>query len=522
LYETTAQSGAPTAAAPSLTASIGKNTAFGVLASIVQVATRFVTIPVIIAHLGIGGYGIWAIIMTSVSYMRFGVFGLKSAFQKYVAQATASGDYRITSQLLSTGSAAMLAISAVCLIPVAFLSRMLARIIGVPQSYMHSAAIAIALLAVTAIVFNVGSAYDAIICGAHRVDLARKFNTVLSILEAVAVIVVLHLGFGIVAMAVIVTASCVIYISLCYCFSRAILPQVHINRHYVTSSVRRELIRFAGSYQLLNAMEMAYGTILPIAILRGFGARAVGVLALASRLTSPVMMCLYAFMVPMLSGGAMVLASRSPERMGKLFDKSFKVTLSITIIPLALICMFGKSLLLAWTGETDPRFPLTLCFVALAVLFQGFSLLGLVLYRASGRALVDNLREVLRIAILLSVVAFSSRIGFYGALAGLAAAEFVGMTFMLAALARTHLNLRPGKLLSDVGRFTASAGVAVLVAAAAAHIPLPAMSSARLFETFKVGVIGLAALITLVPALGFTRAVSKRDLQAVVSAFRAK
>lgn len=522
LHETTAKLSAPTTAAPTLTASIGKNTLFGVLASIVQVATRFVTIPIIIVHLGVGGYGIWAIVMASISYMRFGVFGLKSAFQKYVAEATASGDYRTTSQLLSTGTAAMLALSVVCLVPVAFLSRMVARWVGIPPSYMHSAAEAIALLALTAIVFNVGSAYDAIICGAHRIDLARKFNTALSVLEAVGLILVLHLGFGIVAMAAVLTASCVIYISLCYYFSRSILPQVHINRHYVTSTVRRELVRFAGSYQLLNAMEMAYGAILPIAILRAFGPRAVGVLSLAGRLTSPVMMCLYAFMVPMLSGGAMVLASHSPERMSKLFHKSFKVTLSITIIPLALICVFGNSLLLAWTGQTDPRFPLTLCFVCLAMLFQGFSLLGLVLYRASGRALVDNLREVLRITILLSVVAFASKIGFYGALAGLAAAEFVGMTFMLSALARTHLRIQFTKLLNDVGRFIASAAAAVLVAFAAEHLPLPALSSARLLETVKVGVVGVAALITLIPALRFTRAVSRQDLQAVVSAFRSK
>lgn len=492
------------------------------MASAVQVGTRFVTIPIIIVHLGVGGYGIWAIIGVSVSYMRFGVFGLKSAFQKYVAQATATGDYRTTSQLLSTGSAAMLVLSAVCLIPAAFLSKTLARFMGVPQSYMHAAGGAITLLAVTAIIFNVGSAYDAIVCGAHRIDLARKINTVLSVLEAVALITVLHLGFGIVAMAAVITGSCLVYVSLCYYFSRTILPQVHVNRHYVTKSVRRELVRFAGSYQLLNAMEMAYGAILPIAILRGFGARAVGVLALATRLTSPVMMCLYAFMVPMLSGGAMVLASRSPERMGKLFDKSFKVTLGNTVIPLAFICVFGKSFLLAWTGQSDPRFHLTLCFVCLAVLFQGFSLLGLVLYRASGRALVDNLREVLRIMILLSVVAFSRRIGFYGALAGLAGAEFVGMTFMLSALASTHLRVKLGKLIGDVGRFVASGAAAVLVALAAEHIPLPAISSARLLETFKLGVIAVAAVVTLIPALNLTGAVSKHDVRAAVSAFRSK
>ncbi len=66
-----------------LAASIGKNTIFGVISGAAQVGTRFLTVPIVIAHLGLGGYGIWAIIMTTAAYMRFGAIGVKSAFQKY-------------------------------------------------------------------------------------------------------------------------------------------------------------------------------------------------------------------------------------------------------------------------------------------------------------------------------------------------------------------------------------------------------------------------------------------------------
>lgn len=510
----------PLTSAQNLTASIGKNTLFGIIASVVQVGTRFVTVPVIIVHLGVGGYGIWSIVMVSLSYMRFGVFGLKSAFQKYVAQATASGDYETASNLLSTGSAAMLAISIFGLIPAALLSKPMAKAMGVPPAFLNSAAGAIGLFALSAIVTNLGAAYDAIVCGAHRVDLARKFNTVLSVAEAVGIIAVLHFGFGLMAMAAVMTASSFVYVSLCYFFSRSVLPEVRVDKHHVTKRVARELIRFAGSYQLLNAMELAYGAILPIAILRAFGAHAAGVLALANRLSSPVMMCLYAFMVPMLSGGAMVLAAGSPERKRLLLEKSFKVTLGLTLIPLALLSMFGNSLLVAWTGQRDFRFQVTLCLVSVAVLFQGFSMLSLVLYRASGKALVDNLREVLRIGILLSVVAFAGRLGFYGALAGLAVAEFVGMAFMFSALAHTQLKIHVGRLLREAGRFAVSAAVVVLAGMAVVRIPLPALSGARTLEAVRLGLVGLAAAICLYPALHLTGAISKKDLQSVWNAFR--
>ena len=56
-------------------AAIGKNTIFGIVASGVQIATRLVSVPVVIHYLGLGGYGIWSIIMVTAAYMRFGTAG---------------------------------------------------------------------------------------------------------------------------------------------------------------------------------------------------------------------------------------------------------------------------------------------------------------------------------------------------------------------------------------------------------------------------------------------------------------
>lgn len=83
----------PPASGHNLAASVGRNTVFGIISGATNVATRLITIPFVIAHLGLGGYGIWSIIMTTAAYMRFGAVGVKSAFQKYVAEATGDGDY---------------------------------------------------------------------------------------------------------------------------------------------------------------------------------------------------------------------------------------------------------------------------------------------------------------------------------------------------------------------------------------------------------------------------------------------
>src|SRR6202035_5145794 len=90
-----------------LASSIGKNTIFGVMSKIAQIATRLLTVPIVISHLGLDGYGIWAII----------------------------------------GTAAMAVLSVAGLIPTAIFSRQLAHWMGVPPQFLSSASGAISMLA---------------------------------------------------------------------------------------------------------------------------------------------------------------------------------------------------------------------------------------------------------------------------------------------------------------------------------------------------------------------------------------
>src|SRR5713101_2866175 len=106
----------------SLAVSIGRNTLSGIAARLTWAGTRMLMVPIVIAYLGIEGYGLWAIIMAMVAYMRFGSAGIKSAFQKYVAEATGSGDFGKTNQLISTGTAVMSLLVMLGLVPVALFS----------------------------------------------------------------------------------------------------------------------------------------------------------------------------------------------------------------------------------------------------------------------------------------------------------------------------------------------------------------------------------------------------------------
>jgi O-antigen/teichoic acid export membrane protein len=454
--------------------------------------------------------------MTTAAYMRFGSVGIKSAFQKYVAEATGSGDFETANKLLSTGCAAMLILSVAVLIPVAGFSNLLARLAGVPPEFLASTAKSISVLALIMVLSNVGAVYEAIVMGGHRIDLARNFATFFTVAEAVAIVVLLHFGKGLFAMASVMAASEVGFVLCCYVSSKKIVPQVRVAREFVTSTVIPELFRFAGSYQLVNILEVLYVSILPVAILRVFGADAAGIYAIATRLVMSAVMLSDSFLVPILSGGAMVYASGSEEQMRRLIAKSFKITLGLCLFPLGFIAAFGPTMVFAWTGEAAPSLRVALYLVCLAGLFQAFSVLGLVLYRVSGNALLDNIRQGLRIVCLLSIVAFARPSGFYGVLAGLAFTEFAGMVFMIYAVAKTFRSFNPGALLPDALKLTAATAAAMLAGLIATQVPLPVIFSQRWMAVMELAKVFLASALAAWPALMLTKSITGAESKALM------
>lgn len=497
-----------------MAATVGRNTIFTAASNAMQILSRFLLVPVVIYHLGLDGYGIWSVIMVTAGYMRFGRYGLKAAFQKYVAEATGTGDYQTPSKLLSTGSICMLLLSVAGLIPTAILSKSLAAISGIPLEFQSAAAHSIVLLAIIFAASNFGAAYEAIMMGGHRIDLTGKFCMISMPTEAIVIILLLHFGYGIFAMAVIMAISESFYVLFCYIVARRIMPKVSVSTKYFTFSVFPELIRFAGSYQLVNMLEVLYSMLVPLTILKYFGAEVAGIYAIVTRLVSAALMAQDASILPMLSAGSTILASGSSERASLFFKKSFKVATAITLGPLAFLAAFGTLIVFAWTGQRDPRLQTTLWLCCLSALFASTSRLQLILYRASGKALHDNIRQAFRLAVLGMLAYFGRILGLNGVLTGLMVAEFIGVIYMFFAMTNEMRDFRPGMLLPDNLKVAAAAiltiGAGVLVGT------LPSWgSNERNIAIVKLVEVSMACLTAALPAIGLTRSISAKEQTAI-------
>lgn len=308
-----------------------------------------------------------------------------------------------------------------------------------------------------------------------------------------------------------------IYVVCCFIASRRIVPQIQIRMTYFTSSVFHELIRFAGSYQLVNILEVLYTMFLPVAMLKFYGAELAGVYAVATRLVTAVLIAQDALILPLLSGGTLVFASGSIERLVRFVKKSFKITLAVTLAPIAFVAAFGTLLVYVWTGQVDPHFKVAIWLVCLCSFLNSISRLQLILYRASGRALHDNIRQAFRLGVLAVLAAFGGITGFYGMLAGLAAAELVGVIYMFFAMTSALQFFKPKNLLPDALRLMLATSAMVGAAAAAATLPEAWSLNGRALALARLALVSLSYLIALWPAATLTRSISGEERRAVLS-----
>lgn len=498
-----------------LASTIGRNTIFGLAATLTYVATRLVTVPIVIRYLGLDGYGIWSIIMVTAAYMRMGSAGIKCAYQKYVAEATGTGDFDRANRLISTGTALMFVLSIFAVTPIFFFSTKLAVLAGVPAKFVHDASASISLLAIIVFVANTGAGFEAVVTGAQRFDLVRKVNMIGALGEAICIVLLLHYGKGLFAMSAVMAVSEFSYICYCAFISRRVLPGIHIAPRYITRTVLKEFVVFAGSYQLVNLQEVIYNTILPVAVLKYFGAVATGAYAVAARLVQACMMPQDSFLLPILSGSSLVFASGTDEEKRQLVLKAFKTSFALSIIPLSVICAAGNTIVFAWTGRRDQTFEYFLVLMSLAALFHSSSLLQLVLYRASGKALMDNIRQVIRITLLLGIGIMAKHLGLVGTLEGLAITEFAGMAFMFFVMHHAFPWFRVRMLLPDALKLTMAACATAILAMMVIRIPIPWLVAERSVAVVRTCVIGGCTMIAAVPLLLLTKALSATEFRVI-------
>jgi hypothetical protein len=135
---------------------------------------------------------------------------------------------------------------------------------------------------------------------------------------------------------------------------------------------------------------------------------------------------------------------------------------------------------------------------------------------------MDNLREVIRILVLLPVVVLAKKLSFAGVLAGIAVSETVGAVFMFYALKKTFPLFRVRPVMKDFLRMSVATFILVCASLALSGLLHFDDLSLRAAAVARLGVAALVLGVLIYPTMIYTGSVTKGEVASVLEAFRRK
>ena len=168
---------------------------------VVNLAVAFLLSPFLVNKLGAASYGLWVILNQFTGYMSILDLGVRSAVTKHVATHHATGDGDSLNRIVSSAVSIYACVSAFSLMVTAAAIAWLPALFGLRGDDVATARIVIAIGGLTvaqAFVFNV---YYGILMGIQRYDLFNRLAVVYAVFKAVAIVILLRRGYGIVALA---------------------------------------------------------------------------------------------------------------------------------------------------------------------------------------------------------------------------------------------------------------------------------------------------------------------------------
>ncbi len=324
----------------------------------VSVVVYFLVTPVVVGRLGEVGFGIWVLLRAILFYLRFLDFGFHNALVKYVAEYGERRDWRAVNGLAAT-TASVLSIAGVA----AFVASAVLAWFVVPYAF-HVPASRIAelqwatmLLGVDLLLAFPASVIGAVFEGRQRFDVLSGVTMAGSIVCAGATVLVLELGYGILALVAVEIGGTILTTGLSLALLRRLEPQIRLAFGPIGGPHLRR-IRGYSTWTSLNEILAEGGAEVEKLL--------IPVILSVSLLTPYTLVCTVAAVIFLaiepLTDAFFPLSSAydavgDQSRLKHLLMRGTKIVMAISL-PLAVaVAAFGEDFIVSWIGDASVTVP---------------------------------------------------------------------------------------------------------------------------------------------------------------------
>ena len=216
----------------------------------VSLVSEFLLSPFIIRRLGDENYGLWALTTSLVEYYWLLDLGLRSATFQFAATFNAQGEKEKINQVINVNIAYSLMLLPVLIGVAWFGTPYLARFMHITHPlFSRLVLIVVTTWALTALL----SVFSTTLEGIQRFDITNIASVVSITFRTLGTATVLFMGYGVVAIALVGTATQILLHLISFWQARRIFPFVKFSWRYCSFAMFRQMLRY-GAHSVAASM----------------------------------------------------------------------------------------------------------------------------------------------------------------------------------------------------------------------------------------------------------------------------
>lgn len=353
-------------------------------AQIVRALSSMVLTPVVLAAIGLEGFGVWALLFSLSNSINVIGVSFGNAYAKFTADSEARRDFDGLAERVGAGLVLIGGIAIVGLALLALSSEWLLRMSSVPETLLPSAKTAFLIVCVTVFsMLSIGCVRQ-ILAGLQRTDLSSIGQGVTSLAYLGLAWVLVQRGHGIVGLAVANLVAELAGIALSWWWCKRVCPALSISPFRASRAGMREVIALGGRFQLVFALNFASNEGFKIALSSVLGPAVLGSYELARRMIRLCQTAAGAIHTPMMPAFAQLHSGGERERAHHMHNRGALALYTAALVAIGFVAVFAERTMLVWTADPQPLAAWTFRALAAAYIFKQVSSMATASLRGRG------------------------------------------------------------------------------------------------------------------------------------------
>jgi O-antigen/teichoic acid export membrane protein len=423
-----------------------KGSALQTIEVTVAIIAGFITLPMMLIHLGADIYGIWVLVAGFSNLLYIFDFGLATSVARGVAKSISVRDTHKTNAIINS---ALLIYTCLALI-------IFAIVVGIAIFY-HPAINELVthrqlqlLILITGLSIAAEFPFKALsgLATAHlRYDILASYRILIRILNTIALILLLINGYGLIAIAILQLATGFASSLLFLVITKVVYKELTISSRLIDTASMSELYHYS-IWAFLIDMSRILNERIDVFFIGGFiSLSAVSIYYIPVRLVEYTLQLLYKALnlsFPILTASSATGDNIKFREDLLLFNR---INSYFSVITLLFFILFGQSILYYWMGSKfDYRSAYTVLLVLLAGRMSALASSGFNsgLYARAQHKLIAylNIGEAIATATLLTVFLAWLKLGPIAAAYAIAIPLFISRIFLLPFIASRYMNIK--------------------------------------------------------------------------------